>query len=148
VSQADVLVMAVPSHGFRAVLERAAPFVRPWIPFVSLTKGLEEGSKPRMIEELLTGHPAGARATTIARMRRELTVLGVAMGGRPETFAGLAWTGDLIATRISFAESEPPRRRGAGARAHVARDRTRHEDGRRGDQHLEGGDGAGRLSTA
>src|SRR5205807_8756252 len=29
--RADVLVMAVPSHGFRAVLEEVAPHVRPWI---------------------------------------------------------------------------------------------------------------------
>src|SRR2546421_12972754 len=33
---ADVLVMAVPSHGFREVLSQAAPYVRPWIPVVSL----------------------------------------------------------------------------------------------------------------
>ena len=59
---ADVLVMAVPSHGFRAVLERGAPHVRPWIPVVSLTKGLEQGTRLRMtqvLDELLPGHPAG-----------------------------------------------------------------------------------------
>jgi glycerol-3-phosphate dehydrogenase (NAD(P)+) len=59
---ADVLVMAVPSHGFREVLEQAAPHVRPWIPIVSLVKGLERGSKLRMtqvVEEVLPGHPAG-----------------------------------------------------------------------------------------
>src|SRR6266540_477501 len=50
VEQADVLVMAVPSHGFRDVLEAAVPFVRPWIPIVSLTKGLEQGTKLRMTE--------------------------------------------------------------------------------------------------
>jgi len=33
-STADVLVMAVPSHGFRQVLEQAAGHVRPWIPVV------------------------------------------------------------------------------------------------------------------
>ncbi len=60
--RADVLVMAVPSHGFRKTLEQAAPFVRPWVPVVSLTKGLEQGSMLRMtqiIEELMPGHPAG-----------------------------------------------------------------------------------------
>src|SRR5882672_434319 len=31
---ADVIVMGVPSHGFRAVLEEAAPHVRPWVPVV------------------------------------------------------------------------------------------------------------------
>jgi len=65
VSQADVVVMAVPSHGFRAVLERAAAHVRPWIPIVSLTKGLEQNTDSRMtqvIEEVLPGHPAGVLA--------------------------------------------------------------------------------------
>ena len=33
---ATVGVMAVPSHGYRAVLERAAPAIRPEVPVVSL----------------------------------------------------------------------------------------------------------------
>jgi glycerol-3-phosphate dehydrogenase (NAD(P)+) len=64
-STADVVVMAVPSHGFRDVLEQAAPHIRPWVPIVSLTKGLEQGTHKRMtevIEEVLPGHPAGALA--------------------------------------------------------------------------------------
>jgi glycerol-3-phosphate dehydrogenase (NAD(P)+) len=63
--QADVLVMAVPSHGFRAVLEETAPYVRPWIPIVSLTKGLEQDTNKRMTEvisEVLPGHSAGVLA--------------------------------------------------------------------------------------
>lgn len=63
VEGADVLVMGVPSHGFRETLEQVVPYVRPWVPVVSLTKGLEQGSMLRMtqiIEELLPGHPAGA----------------------------------------------------------------------------------------
>jgi glycerol-3-phosphate dehydrogenase (NAD(P)+) len=62
VAGADVLVMAVPSHGYRALLERAAPHVRPWIPVVSLTKGLEQGTRLRMtqvVDEVLPGHPTG-----------------------------------------------------------------------------------------
>jgi glycerol-3-phosphate dehydrogenase (NAD(P)+) len=62
VGQADVVVMAVPSHGFRQTLELAAEYVRPWVPIVSLTKGLEQGTNLRMtqvIHELLPGHPAG-----------------------------------------------------------------------------------------
>ncbi|MFN8105064.1 MAG: NAD(P)H-dependent glycerol-3-phosphate dehydrogenase [Acidimicrobiia bacterium] len=58
----DVLVMGVPSHGFRSVLAAAAPHVRPWVPVVSLTKGLEQGSLLRMsqvIEDVLPGHPVG-----------------------------------------------------------------------------------------
>ena len=55
--------MAVPSHGFRVVLEEAAPYVRAWVPIVSLTKGLEQGTRLRMtqvINEVLPDHPAGA----------------------------------------------------------------------------------------
>jgi glycerol-3-phosphate dehydrogenase (NAD(P)+) len=40
-------------------------------------------------------------ATLITRALAELTRLGVAMGGRPLTFAGLAGMGDLIATCMS-----------------------------------------------
>jgi glycerol-3-phosphate dehydrogenase (NAD(P)+) len=62
VSAADVLVMGVPSHGMRAALEAAAPYVRPWIPIVSLAKGLEAGTRLRpteVIGEVMPGHPAG-----------------------------------------------------------------------------------------
>lgn len=59
---ADVLIVGVPSHGFRATLEEAAKFVRPWIPVVSLAKGLERGTAKRMtqvIDDVLPGHPVG-----------------------------------------------------------------------------------------
>ncbi|MEL6484689.1 MAG: NAD(P)H-dependent glycerol-3-phosphate dehydrogenase [Bacteroidota bacterium] len=62
VKDADLLVMGVPSQNFRQVLETAKPHVRPWIPVVSLSKGLEMGTKKRMTEvisEILPGHPAG-----------------------------------------------------------------------------------------
>lgn len=182
VSAADVVVMAVPSHGFRAVLRDAAPFVRPWVPVVSLSKGLEQSSLKRMSEivneelpghpvavltgpnlahEILSGQPAASvigvsdqvighelqrifatmrlrvytnpdmvgcevagvvknviaiasgmaegmgfgdntRATLITRGLAEMTRLGVALGGHPMTFAGLAGMGDLIATCSSL----------------------------------------------
>jgi glycerol-3-phosphate dehydrogenase (NAD(P)+) len=178
---ADVLVMGVPGSSFRAVLESARPHLRPWVPVVSLTKGLEASSGKRMTElirEVLPGHPVGVltgpnlareimlgqaaagvismeddiivrelqslfhsglfrvytntdllgcelggvlkniiaiavgmgdglgagdntRAAVITRGLAEITRLGVAMGGRPETFAGLAGMGDLIATCTS-----------------------------------------------
>jgi glycerol-3-phosphate dehydrogenase (NAD(P)+) len=41
------------------------------------------------------------RALVIARALREMTKLGVAMGGNPETFPGLAGLGDLIVTCTS-----------------------------------------------
>ena len=37
---ADVIVMGVPSHGFRGVLEELARELRPWVPVVSLVKVL------------------------------------------------------------------------------------------------------------
>jgi len=61
VEQADVIVMGVPSQGFRSALELVAPHVRAWVPVVSLTKGLEQGTRLRMtqlINQVLPGHPA------------------------------------------------------------------------------------------
>jgi len=181
VEEADVLVAGVPSQYLRGVLEQVADHVRPFVPVVSLVKGLELGSRKRMtevIEEMLPGHPAGVlsgpnianeivrgysaaatlampdhrsaqmlqsvvhtsryrvytsedvvgveiagavknvfaiavgfgdglgagdntRAMVITRSLHELTRLGVAMGGRAETFAGLAGMGDLIVTCTS-----------------------------------------------
>jgi len=64
-SCADVVVMGVPSHGFRAVLTELAAELRPWVPVVSLVKGLEQGTNMRMsqiVDEVLPGHPAGILA--------------------------------------------------------------------------------------
>ena len=181
VREADVLVMAIPSHGMRASLEEVSKYIRPWVPIVSLAKGLEPGSHLRMTEvirEVLPDHRAGAlsgpnlareimsgfaaasviavedpdlgrqlqgifncgvfrvytvrdvvgcelggalknviaiatgmgdglgvgdntRSAVITRGLAELTRLGVAMGGEPATFAGLAGIGDLVATCTS-----------------------------------------------
>ncbi|MFZ4718230.1 MAG: NAD(P)H-dependent glycerol-3-phosphate dehydrogenase [Ilumatobacteraceae bacterium] len=60
VSGCDVLVMAVPSHGYRDVAAEAARYLRPWVPVVSLTKGLERASRKRMSEvtrDEMPGHP-------------------------------------------------------------------------------------------
>lgn len=181
VRDCDVLVMGVPSHSFRDVLEAVKPHLRPWVPVISLTKGLELSSGKRMtelIEDVLVGHPVGVltgpnlareimagqaaasvlamedeiivaqlqklfhsglfrvytntdllgcelggvlkniiaiavgmgdglgagdntRSALITRGLAEVTRLGVAMGGRQETFAGLAGMGDMIATCTS-----------------------------------------------
>ncbi len=181
VQDADVIIMGVPSQSFRHVLEEAKPYIRPWVPIVSLAKGLEQGTCMRMteiIETVMPGHTAGlltgpnlaleimkgqaaagviamvdatiahalqkvfrsglfrvytnddvigcelggalknviaiavgmgdgagagdnTRSAVITRGLAELTRLGVAMGGKPATFAGLAGMGDLIATCIS-----------------------------------------------
>jgi glycerol-3-phosphate dehydrogenase (NAD(P)+) len=182
-SDADVVVMGVPSHGFRDVLTAGAPHIRPGVPVISLTKGIEGDTLQRMTElvievldapphrvgvltgpnlsaEVVAGQPtasvvaihdeweaqrlqalfmgptfrvytnpdvvgcesAGAlknvmaiaagmatglgygdnsTAALVTRALAELTRLGVAMGGRPLTYAGLAGMGDLVATCIS-----------------------------------------------
>jgi glycerol-3-phosphate dehydrogenase (NAD(P)+) len=178
---ADVVVVGVPSHGFRTVLADAAPFIDRAAAVISLSKGVEQGTNLRMTEvvaEVLEGHDAGrigvlsgpnlakevaagqptatvvavsdeavaaelqqlfmsptfrvytnpdvvgceiagalknvlaigagmahgldygdnTKAALITRGLAELARLGVALGGEPLTFAGLAGMGDLIAT--------------------------------------------------
>jgi glycerol-3-phosphate dehydrogenase (NAD(P)+) len=63
VGRAQVLVVGVPTLGFRTALEAVRPHIHPWIPVVSLSKGFEQGSLLRMTEvvkEVLPGHPAAA----------------------------------------------------------------------------------------
>jgi glycerol-3-phosphate dehydrogenase (NAD(P)+) len=60
VVDADVVVMAVPSHGYRAVAADVAAAIRPSVPVVSLTKGLERDTLQRMSEvtaDEMPGHP-------------------------------------------------------------------------------------------
>jgi glycerol-3-phosphate dehydrogenase (NAD(P)+) len=180
----DVLVMGVPSHGFRTVLTDAAGVITDDTPIVSLSKGVEQGTNLRMTEvvgdvlrshapdrigvltgpnlarEVAEGQPtasviamgdsdtaaalqrvfmgrafrvytnpdvvgceiAGAlknvvaiaagiaaglgygdntKAALITRGLAELARLGVALGGQPLTFSGLAGMGDLVATCTS-----------------------------------------------
>ena len=59
---ADVLFMGVPAQTFRNTLTEVARYIRPWVPVISLSKGLEVGTLKRMteiIEEILPGHPPG-----------------------------------------------------------------------------------------
>ena len=63
VRAADVLVMGVPSHGMRETAKELSAFLRPWVPVVSLSKGLEQGTRLRMTQVLeaeLPGHPPGS----------------------------------------------------------------------------------------
>ena len=181
VGGAAVVVMAVPSHGFRDILVEAVSSLQAGVPVLSLTKGLEQDTLQRMTEvvaEVAPGHPVGVltgpnlakeimagqpaasvvattddglsdelqqllstdvfrvytnpdvvgcevagalknvmaiasgmadgmgfgdntRAALITRGLAELTRLGVALGGEPLTFSGLAGMGDLVATCIS-----------------------------------------------
>ncbi len=70
VTEADVIVMGVPSHAYRSTLETVADSIRAWVPVVSLTKGLEQGSRLRMsqvINEVMPGHPAAVLTGRVAR---------------------------------------------------------------------------------
>lgn len=65
VDRADVLVVGVPTQGIREVMTAAALHVRPWIPVLSLAKGLEQSTRMRptdVISECLPGHPVGLLA--------------------------------------------------------------------------------------
>lgn len=62
ISGADVIVMGVPSQGFRSALGEVAGYARAWVPVLSLTKGLEQGTRLRMtqvINQVMPGHPTG-----------------------------------------------------------------------------------------
>jgi glycerol-3-phosphate dehydrogenase (NAD(P)+) len=181
---ADVVVVAVPSHGFRTVLADAATAIARDVAVVSLSKGVEQGTNLRMtqvVADVLSGHRrdrigvltgpnlarevaegqptasviaigdagvasklqqvfmthtfrvytnpdvvgceiAGAlknvvaiaagiaaglgygdntKAALITRGLAELARLGIALGGDPFTFSGLAGMGDLVATCTS-----------------------------------------------
>ncbi|MBT8212894.1 MAG: NAD(P)-dependent glycerol-3-phosphate dehydrogenase [Acidimicrobiia bacterium] len=180
----DLVVMGVPSHGYRDVLSQARGLIKDDTPVISLTKGIETDSLMRMTEvtsdvladhnrdvigvltgpnlarEIMSGQPAASvvavpaeevgldlqrvfmaptlrvytntdvvgcesagalknvmaiaagmaaglgyghnsLATLLTRALAEITRLGVAMGGSPLSFAGLAGMGDLIATCMS-----------------------------------------------
>ena len=176
-----MVLVAVPSHGFRSVLEQLAPHLSPDVAVVSLTKGIESLTNLRMsevIRELLPSNPVGVltgpnlareiaegqpaasvvalddpslaglaqealhgptfrvytsndvigceiagavknviavaagmsdglgfgentRAALITRGVAELARVGIALGGQPLTFGGLAGVGDLVATCTS-----------------------------------------------
>ncbi len=60
---AQMLVVGIPCASFRDTIEQVRPYLHPWVPVVSLSKGLETGSLLRMtqvIKEVLPGHPAAA----------------------------------------------------------------------------------------
>lgn len=61
-AEADVVAFGVPSHGLRDAVAQAAEHIRPWVPALSLVKGLEAGTRKRPTEilaEELPGHPVG-----------------------------------------------------------------------------------------
>jgi glycerol-3-phosphate dehydrogenase (NAD(P)+) len=58
VKSASLVVLAVPSHGFRTVVQQAVPWLAPTAILISTAKGLESGSLARMSQVLEeeTGH--------------------------------------------------------------------------------------------
>jgi glycerol-3-phosphate dehydrogenase (NAD(P)+) len=60
---AELLVVGVPTSAFRETLEHLRPHLSPWIPVISLSKGLERDTHLRMtqvIKDVLPGRPAAA----------------------------------------------------------------------------------------
>ena len=101
VTHADVLVMAVPSHGYRDVAAAAAPYVRPWIPIVTLAKGLERSSRKRMSEvtaDEMPGHPVAV--LTGPNLAKEI------LGGQPAASV-VAIDDDVIAAELQRIFSRP-----------------------------------------
>ena len=113
---ADVLVMGIPSQAFREVLVEASRALRPWVPVVSLTKGLERGSHLRMtqvIEQVLPNNPAAALtgpnlAKEIMAGQRGEQRRGHAAtrrsGGRSRTFCAAACSASTRTTTSSGSE--------------------------------------------
>jgi glycerol-3-phosphate dehydrogenase (NAD(P)+) len=54
---ADLVAIAVPSHGFREVFGQIAEAISPHTPIISLTKGIEQGTLARMSEVVLQTSP-------------------------------------------------------------------------------------------
>lgn len=99
--RASLLVMAVPSHGFRSVLGEAAGFVAPGTPVLSLAKGLEQVSHARMTEvvaEVLPASPAGV--LTGPNLAREV------ISGEPAATV-VAMTDPALASEVQQVLSTP-----------------------------------------
>ena len=104
VSTADVVVMAVPSHGYRDVAAEAARYIRPWVPGVSLAKGIERESLKRMSEvtaDEMPGHPVAV--LTGPNLAKEV------MAGQPAASV-VAIDDDTIAAELARIFSRPTMR--------------------------------------
>lgn len=101
VADADVIVMGVPSHGFREVASEVASHIRPWVPVVSLSKGLERSSLKRMSEVVsdeMPGHPVAV--LTGPNLAQEI------MEGQPAA-AVVAIADSVIATELQRIFTRP-----------------------------------------
>src|SRR3954452_14098650 len=101
VSAADVLVMAVPSHGYRDVAADASKHLRPWVPIVSLSKGVEHTTLKRMSEvtaDEMPGHPVAV--LTGPNLAKEI------LAGQPAASV-VAIDDDTIARELQLISSRP-----------------------------------------
>jgi glycerol-3-phosphate dehydrogenase (NAD(P)+) len=92
---ADVVVMGVPSHGYRTVLEACAPLIDRSTPIVSLSKGIEAGTLMRMTEvtlDVLPDHdPSVVGVLTGPNLAREITdVVGAESAGAVKNVMAIA----------------------------------------------------------
>jgi len=98
------LTLASADEAFAAAMSRELHHSRFRIYFTPDIMGVEVGGAVKNVMAIATGIADGlklglnARAALITRGLAELTRLGVAMGGRIETFIGLAGAGDLVLT--------------------------------------------------
>jgi glycerol-3-phosphate dehydrogenase (NAD(P)+) len=63
VRHAELLIVGVPTTAMRSTIHMAREWIHPWIPVVSLSKGLEQGTLLRMTEVIadeVRGHPVAA----------------------------------------------------------------------------------------
>lgn len=76
VGGADAIVMGVPSHGYRSVLDSVANVIHPRMPILSLSKGIEQDTLMRMTEvtsDVLPSHdPTVIGALTGPNLAREI----------------------------------------------------------------------------
>jgi glycerol-3-phosphate dehydrogenase (NAD(P)+) len=94
VDGAALVIMAVPSHGFRAVLTDLAPHLGSHVPLLSLAKGLEQGTHLRMTEvigQVVPDHPVGV--LTGPNLAREV------VAGQPAATV-VAMTDEAIASEV------------------------------------------------
>jgi glycerol-3-phosphate dehydrogenase (NAD(P)+) len=104
---AAAAVVAMPDLALAGCIQRLLRTRRLRLYTSTDVTGAELGGALKNVFAIASGMAEGlgagdnTRATVIARGLREMTCLGVAAGGQPETFAGLAGIGDLLATCMS-----------------------------------------------
>jgi glycerol-3-phosphate dehydrogenase (NAD(P)+) len=93
-ADASVVVMGVPSHGFRQILDDCMPWVPAGVPIVSLTKGVEQDSLKRMTEVIADLAPSSPRGVlTGPNLAKEI------MAGQPAASV-VAMTDEAMAAEL------------------------------------------------